>query len=424
MHQMQALRGQLWLEETSDWSWPGSRASAAASSAGSAAAELQVELSPPSWVPTRPRLEPALATGGVVSGAGAAVPGQRAAGTRRLASSVMLLALAIACGTLAVESHPALERLLGIASPSVSAPGHPAAAALSGERLTSPPPLPPVRIQPMSQDGAGSAIDAGSFTSRALHGPGSFLVYLPPGFARADRRYPVLYLLHGTDETDSSFLQIGVQGTLDRLIARRTIPPLIAVMIQGGAGTNNWLNHTSARYESYVLETQRLVDRTLPTIPARDGRAIAGYSMGGYGAMHLALAHPQDFTAVESWLGFFNGLDGLARADRSTFSRLTLKAFVYGGQSDAIADPAENAPFAATLRADGASAHSAVYPGEHDFATLEAHLESMLIFAGRSLEAGAGGAGFTDASAGSADASAGSAGAAAGGFQGSSAAAG
>jgi len=396
MHQMQALRGQLWLEETGDWSWPGSRASATASGAGAAAVELQVELQPPSWVPTRPRLEPALARtgmvggGGAIDGRGASLPGRRAAGARRLASSVMLLLLAIACGTLAVESHPALERLLGIASPSVSASGRPTAAALSGERPPSPPPLPPARIEPLSHDGAGSAIDAASFTSRALHGPGSFLVYLPPGFARADRRYPVLYLLHGTDETDSSFLQIGVQATLDRLIAHHAIPPLIAVMIQGGAGTNNWLNHGGAGYESYVLETQRLVDRTLPTIPARDGRAIAGYSMGGYGAMHLALAHPRDFATVESWLGFFDGLDGLARADRPTLSRLGLEAFVYGGQSDAIADPAENAPFAATLRANGASAHSAVYAGEHDFATLEAHLESMLAFAGRSLAAATG----------------------------------
>ena len=57
-----------------------------------------------------------------------------------------------------------------------------------------------------------------------------------------DARYPVIYLLHGDGETDSSFLQIGLQGTLDRLIAQHTIPPLIAVMIQGGPGTNNWLN--------------------------------------------------------------------------------------------------------------------------------------------------------------------------------------
>jgi enterochelin esterase-like enzyme len=292
----------------------------------------------------------------------------------------MLVALAIACGTLAVESHPALERLLGAGSPA-----QPIGTAVAGERLAPVPPAPGARIELVSRDGVGSSIDAGSFSSQALHGKGSFLLYLPPGFARADRRYPVLYLLHGTDETDSSFLEMGLQGTLDRLISRHETPPLMAVMIQGGAGTNNWLNHGTDGYESYVLETQELVDRTLPTVRARDGRAIAGYSMGGYGAMHLALAHPRRFAAVESWLGFFNGLEGLALADRETFSRVGLQAFVYGGDSDQIANPAENGPFAATLRADGASAHSAVYAGEHDLETLERHLPKMLAFAGRAL---------------------------------------
>ena len=176
-----------------------------------------------------------------------------------------------------------------------------------------------------------------------------------------------------------------MQSTLDHLIAQHAIPPVIAVMIQGGPGTNNWLNLGARRYEAYVLEVQKLIDRMLPTIPDRSARAIAGYSMGGYGAMHLALTHPQSFAVAESWLGFFNGLEGRLHADRPLISHLGLRAFVYGGASDDIADSSENAPFAAALRAAGADAHSAVYPGEHDFATLEAHLESMLAFAGHGL---------------------------------------
>ena len=62
-----------------------------------------------------------------------------------------------------------------------------------------------------------------------------------------------------------------------------------------------------------------------------------------------------------------------------------LKAFVYGAVSDSIANPAENAPFAAQLRAAGASAHGAVYAGEHDMQTLHAHLPHMLLFAGSAL---------------------------------------
>jgi hypothetical protein len=58
---------------------------------------------------------------------------------------------------------------------------------------------------------------------------------------------------------------------------------------------------------------------------------------------------------------------------------------VYGGASDRIANPSENAAFAARLRAAGASAHSAVYAGGHTMETLQAHLTHMLLYAGRAL---------------------------------------
>jgi S-formylglutathione hydrolase FrmB len=110
--------------------------------------------------------------------------------------------------------------------------------------------------------------------------------------------------------------------------------------------------------------------------------------MGGYGAMNVTLSHPERFSAVESWLGFFDGLDGRLRADHPFLSRHPLHAFVYGGESDDIANPAENAPFAAALRAAGANARSAVYPGGHSMDTVHAHLTSQLIFAGRALASG------------------------------------
>jgi len=88
---------------------------------------------------------------------------------------------------------------------------------------------------------------------------------------------------------------------------------------------------------------------------------------------------------VESWIGFFNGLEGDLHADRPIYSRLGLHAFVYGAEQDHIANPAEDLPFAAALRGAGADAHGAVYPGEHNLETVEAHLPGMLAFAGRAL---------------------------------------
>ncbi|MDQ6810842.1 MAG: alpha/beta hydrolase-fold protein, partial [Actinomycetota bacterium] len=243
---------------------------------------------------------------------------------------------------------------------------------------SSPSPAAAVRLPmlvPVGHDGAGSSIDRASFTSSALHSHGSFLVYLPPGYASARHSYPVLYLLHGQNGHATAFLEVGIQQALDRLIARRAISPMIAVMIQDRSGQENWRDIGRRHSETYVVEVQELVDRMLPTIATRAGRAIAGSSMGGFGAMHVALANPYRFAVVESWLGYFNNLDGELREDRPIVARLGLHAFLYGGVADPVANPEENSAFAAELRAAGAQAESAVYPGGHSLGKVRAHLD-------------------------------------------------
>jgi hypothetical protein len=360
---MSTSRAQVWLESLGEWSWPGMRAEA-------------VEALPPAWVPAfPPRLEPATA--------GAAVPAARRGRARaqRLITTALLCAIAAVCTTLALNGQLTVEHLIVVRTAD--------AAAQEATTISSAAPTQPLlTLRPVSQDAVGSSIDAASYPSAALHGAeGSFLTYLPPGYASTTSHYPVLYLLTGNDQSNTAFLQICLQSQLDRLIAHNVIPPVIAVMIQGGPGSNNWRNQGAARYESYILEVQQLVDRTLPTLAVRNARAIVGDSMGGYGAMNVALANPYRFGVVESWLSFFNGLEGDLHADRPIITRLGLHAFIYGGEEDHIANPDEDAPFAAALRGVGADARSAVYPGEHNLETIEAHLASMLAFAGRSLSA-------------------------------------
>jgi hypothetical protein len=358
---MQASRTQLWLESLGDWSWPGQ---------GGAAAEVL----PPPWVPTLPpRREPAVLG---PRPARATRPGRARA--RRLLVGVLLGTLALTCVALAQGGQLTLGGLIG--AQSAAAVQQEAPAISSAPAVQS---LPTLDL--LNEDAAGSEIDRTAYQSPALHGEGSFLVYLPPGYASTTLHYPVLYMLTGDDQPDTAFLQIGLQSQLDRLIARHAIPPMIAVMIQGGPGANLWRNQGALRYESYILEVQELIDEMLPTVPARGARAVVGDSMGGYGAMNVALANPYRFGVVESWLSFFNGLEGDLRADRPIFSRLGLHAFVYGGEQDHIANPDEDLPFAAALRAAGADASGAIYPGEHNLETIEAHLESMLVFAGHAL---------------------------------------
>ncbi len=356
--QTKTSRTQVWFDTLGEWSWPGRAAEA-------------VDALPPAWVPAfPPRLEPVAA--GAAVGAGAWEHKQQRTKGRALLIGVLLSALAALLAVLALRGPQSLD---GSLAGRTAAP----AARRATAETAAPQPLP--TLVAAGHDRAGSSIDTASYSSAALAATGAFHVYLPPGYASTTQRYPVLYLLHGNNQPATAFLEIGLQGELDTLIARRKIPPLIAVMIQGGRGANNWRD----RYESYVVEVQELIDRMLPTVATRGARAVAGDSMGGYGAMNVALGHPQRFSVVESWLGFFDGLSGELRSAQPVIAREGLHAFVYGGESDSIAAPAENAPFAAQLRAAGASARSAVYPGEHSMQTLHAHLPSMLRYAGRAL---------------------------------------
>jgi enterochelin esterase-like enzyme len=345
-----------WLESLGEWTWPGH------GSAGAA------EVLPPPWVPSRPPASSQQDAGG---GAALGAPWQRA---RRLVVGALLSALAMVCLALALQGRLGFGGHEGVAPARVAATTPP-------EVLARP------ELRPVSTDAAGSSIVHALYPSAALRRQGSFYIYEPPGFHRASAaaRYPVLYLLHGNSQKATAFLEIGLQEELDRLISSHEIPPLIAVMIQGGGGANNWRNLHDQYYESYVLEAQEIVDRTLPTVASRGARAIAGVSMGGYGAMELALNNPSRFGVVESWLGFFDGLEGQLRLDAHAIRAQGLSAFLYGGREDKIADPGEDAPFAAALRAAGADAHSAVYPGEHNMETVQVHLPSMLAFAGRAL---------------------------------------
>jgi enterochelin esterase-like enzyme len=361
-------RTHVWMDTPGDWSWPG-RA-------------VEALPSPPSWVPAfPPRLEP-LASGasGSLAGRSGAGAAQPRANPRLVVLATLISGLIAACCALLLLHGPGgFERVF---TGQRSAPARTASAG-AAHVAAAPAPLPTLLAG--SRDAAGSSIDTASYASAALGGEGSFHVYLPPGFAESGARYPVLYLLHGNEQRATAFLQLGLQGELDRLIATHEVPPMIAVMIQGGKGANNWRDHGSRGYESYVIEVQQLIDRMLPTQAARSARAVAGDSMGGYGAMNVALGNPRRFSIVESWLGFFNGLEDELQAARPVIAREGLHAYLYGGASDPIADPSENAPFAAQLRDAGAHAHSAVYVGGHTMETLQAHLRHMLLYVGRSL---------------------------------------
>jgi acetyl esterase/lipase len=101
--------------------------------------------------------------------------------------------------------------------------------------------------------------------------------------------------------------------------------------------------------------------------------------------MQVALLNPERFAVVESWLGFFDGLEARLAAAAPLLSRLGLHAFLYGAAEDPVAVPEEDLNFAQQLREAGAQAEGVIYPGGHSLEKLSEHLHTALLFAAHSL---------------------------------------
>jgi S-formylglutathione hydrolase FrmB len=141
------------------------------------------------------------------------------------------------------------------------------------------------------------------FESRLVGAPLPYNVVLPPDYKRGDakrRRYPVLYLLHGLAGSANDW--VSERAHLADHAARYS---LIVVVPEG---RNAWYTDSATapneRFESYVVEELIPdVESRFRAIPAREGRAIAGLSMGGYGSLKFALKHPEMFAFAGSMSG-------------------------------------------------------------------------------------------------------------------------
>ncbi len=126
-----------------------------------------------------------------------------------------------------------------------------------------------------------------------------YSVYLPGGYETSQRRYPVVYLLHGADGGETDWVEAGnMQQTVDAGIEQGNLPPMIVVMPD--ADNSYYMNNVkgSVPYEDFfVQELIPLIDSTYRTRAKRDYRALTGLSMGGYGSLMLSLHHPELFVS-------------------------------------------------------------------------------------------------------------------------------
>ncbi|PQO44166.1 alpha/beta hydrolase-fold protein [Blastopirellula marina] len=139
-----------------------------------------------------------------------------------------------------------------------------------------------------------------TFFSKTINQPVSYLVYLPPGYEQDQmQRYPVLYWLHGTGGKQSRGADLAQQ--LDEEIRAGQTPPMIMVLVNGLRGTTLYCDTKDGKWPLETVLMQDLiphVDANYRTIDDRRGRAIEGFSMGGFGAAHLAFKYPDKFGVV------------------------------------------------------------------------------------------------------------------------------
>ncbi|HET7771221.1 MAG TPA: alpha/beta hydrolase-fold protein, partial [Chloroflexota bacterium] len=147
----------------------------------------------------------------------------------------------------------------------------------------------------------GGAFEDQSFESDALDRRLPYRVFLPPDYyaaSRAGQRYPVIYLLHGMGGRYDEWSGYGVEEVANLLLNERKIGQAIIVAPQGGLGY--WMNQDGGTpWGDYVArDLVKHIDATYRTVARREARAVGGLSMGGHGALQLALNFPEVFAVV------------------------------------------------------------------------------------------------------------------------------
>jgi S-formylglutathione hydrolase FrmB len=127
-----------------------------------------------------------------------------------------------------------------------------------------------------------------------------YSIYLPADYETSNRRYPVLYLLHGYTDDETGWTQFGEAHLIaDRVTQSGDAAPMIIVMPD--AGVTWYVNSYDGKvnYEDFFIkELIQHIDATYRTRATKQYRAVAGLSMGGYGTMIMATKHPELFSSA------------------------------------------------------------------------------------------------------------------------------
>lgn len=151
---------------------------------------------------------------------------------------------------------------------------------------------------------AQSRTDCNLVNSRILKQAVHYCVQLPPDYDAGkvrSQRYPVLYFLHGLGQNEQTLFSTGGWSVIEDLRRQHKIADFLIVAPEGKRSFYINSPDNKSRYSDFFLqEFIPAIEGKYRIRPGRKGRAITGVSMGGYGALRFAFAHPELFSAVSA----------------------------------------------------------------------------------------------------------------------------
>ncbi|HXY00433.1 MAG TPA: alpha/beta hydrolase family protein [Candidatus Limnocylindrales bacterium] len=261
-------------------------------------------------------------------------------------------------------------------------------------------------------------VECNSIRSKILSRPVSYCVVLPPSFdADKTRRFSILYFLHGLGDNEQFFVHSGAWNLTEDMREKGELKDFLIATPDGGASFYINSKDGKDRYEDFLLrEFFPFIEKRYRVSPGRGHRAIAGVSMGGYGALHLALRHPQVFISVSAHSaalieklpvflgptpnsprvrilgGVFGSPPDFAFWDSNSpivLARIAalsgLKIYLDCGEQDDYGFDSGAAALDKILAGRRIPHEYHLYPGRHDPAYFGEHLPASLLFASRAF---------------------------------------
>lgn len=228
------------------------------------------------------------------------------------------------------------------------------------------------------------------YESAAVGAPQRVVVYTPPGYSdRAERRYPVLFLLHGYGDDETSWSESGRANLIaDNLLALGKITQMIIVMPCGhpvplcDQTKDAWVRNGNLMEKCCVEDLVPFIRKNYRVMDARSQNAIIGLSMGGRQSLFIGLKHVDTF----AWVGGFSAAGITEPLTKGEFSNLLsspkrlnkeIKLLWVGcGKKDDLFK--ENQDFVDYLEKNGIRHVWMASEGEHDWSTWRAYLAEVL----------------------------------------------